>query len=862
MWLVGNPLDPIAASGPVTRAVEHLRGALSDRGVRLHQLTSGGRGDDAMRISISGPAGASPMASYLPEGPESFAIVTDDREEVTAIGADVRGLVYAVLELADRVEHGDEPSAALRPERPVLGRAANEVRSVARAFCSEVEDLAWYRDEDAWRRYLSMLVSQRFNRCSLTLGLGYNYHRGITDAYLYFPYPFLVSVSGYEVRVPQLSDEDRERNLAALRFASEEAAALGLEFQLGLWTHAYEWIESADAHHTVEGLTPETHAPYCRDALRQLLGSCPAISGLTFRIHGESGIPERSWDFWRTVFEGVRDAGRAVRIDLHAKGLDAQTLDAALDAGQPVTVSPKFWAEHMGLPYHQAAIRELERTPREDPSSKSEWHRYMATSEGSRAFTRYGYGELLREDRAFDVVFRLWAGTQRLLLWGDPSFAAGFGRVSSIAGAQGLEWCEPLTFKGREGTGLPGSRTGYADPSLIPTDDWEKFAYTYRLFGRLTYDPDTSPETWRRALRTSLGEVAVDAEAALSAASRILPLMTTAHHPSASNNYYWPEMYTDMPIVWSDEGIHPHPYVDTPTPRRFGTVSPLDPEVFSSVADFVQESLGEAASGRYSPLHVAGWLEDLSKRTDRHIAVIRSRVRNPPDELRRWTIDLAILAELGRFFAGKLRAATGYELSLAAGSREALHTAVRAYRAAREAWRGAIDAAGDAYAGDLTFGPEPRLRGHWSDRLEAIEADLRDMEASAADDPLDDGVAAGLLDRAAEPPPKVRVTHVPPSGYRAGVDLPLEVEVRGPVADRVDRITLRYRPMDHSLPYAALDLDGSGRRFAGRIPGTALDGAYPFAYAFVLRTKGGAAWRHPGVGNDLASQPYFVLRPA
>ena len=77
-----------------------------------------------------------------------------------------------------------------------------------------------------------------------------------------------------------------------------------------------------------------------------------------------------------------------------------RTLQDALDTGMPVTVSPKFWAEHMGLPYHQAAIRELERPVREDPSARSEWHRYMAVSEGSRPFTRYGYGDFLREDRA------------------------------------------------------------------------------------------------------------------------------------------------------------------------------------------------------------------------------------------------------------------------------------------------------------------------------------------------------------------------------------------------------------------------------------------------------------------------------
>ena len=127
-----------------------------------------------------------------------------------------------------------------------------------------------------------------------------------------------------------------------LRFVSEEAVARGLDFQLGLWTHAYEWFESPDARYTIEGLTPKDHAAYCRDAIQALLEACPAIGGVTFRTHGESGVPERSWDFWRTVFDGVVGPGRRVGIDLHSKGLDDATLDMALATGLPVTVSPKF----------------------------------------------------------------------------------------------------------------------------------------------------------------------------------------------------------------------------------------------------------------------------------------------------------------------------------------------------------------------------------------------------------------------------------------------------------------------------------------------------------------------------------------
>jgi hypothetical protein len=99
---------------------------------------------------------------------------------------------------------------------------------------------------------------------------------------------------------------------------------------------------------------------------------------------------------------------------------------------------------------------------------------------------------------ATNVVNRLWPGTQRPLLWGNPAMAAGFARHPSLAGKQGLEWCEPLSLKGRWGSGLPGRRDGYADASFSSADDWEKYAYTFRLFGRLTATLRGGPDDPRR----------------------------------------------------------------------------------------------------------------------------------------------------------------------------------------------------------------------------------------------------------------------------------------------------------------------------------------------------------------------------
>ena len=46
-------------------------------------------------------------------------------------------------------------------------------------------------------------------------------------------------------------------------------------------------------------------------------------------------MPERSWDFWKVVFDGIVRSGRRVDLDLHAKGLDQETLDLASRQGCP-----------------------------------------------------------------------------------------------------------------------------------------------------------------------------------------------------------------------------------------------------------------------------------------------------------------------------------------------------------------------------------------------------------------------------------------------------------------------------------------------------------------------------------------------
>ncbi|MGA8102993.1 MAG: hypothetical protein WB869_12610 [Candidatus Acidiferrales bacterium] len=593
--IVSDPDDPIASAPAAQWAAGELANALCEHGIiarRAPRIESSAADD----LCIVASGSAQPQARKLlqsanvsvPASAEALALVPArlaGRPVSLACGSDIRGLVYALLELADRVRCSDSPhqAEALNIRRAVVEQLTNAIRVISRSFESDLEDKPWFNDREFWKPYLTMLAAQRFNRFNLNFGLAYDFTRHITDCYFHFAYPFLLPVPGYDVCAVPLPDSERDHNLEMLRFISDQTVARGMDFQLGLWTHAFQWVDSPQANYTISGLTPETQAPYCRDALRALLDACPAISSLAFRVHGESGVPEESYDFWKTVFDGVVKTGRRIELNLHAKGIDQRLIDVALATGMPVTVSPKFWAEHQGLPYHQASIRETEKPPAQKPGD------FFALSSGSRSFLRYSYGDLLTADRHYGVYTRIWPGTERVLLWGDPVAAAACSRAAGFCGEQGLDLFEPLSFKGRKGSGVPGGRCSYQDATLRPPYDWQKFLYTYRVWGRHLYNPAADPDVCRRLLRKQFGPAVLAVEAALAQASRILPLVTTAHAPSAANNAYWPEMYTNMAIVGTGENTI---YGDSPSPKVFGNASSFDPQLFSSVNDCAKEMLG------------------------------------------------------------------------------------------------------------------------------------------------------------------------------------------------------------------------------------------------------------------------------
>jgi hypothetical protein len=391
--------------------------------------------------------------------------------------------------------------------------------------------------------------------------------------------------------------------------------------------------------------------------------------------------------------------------------------------------------------------------------------------------------------------------------------------------------------------------------------DWEKFSYSYRLWGRLSYNPDAPPDLWRREWQPKEADM-LRIEKRLASASRILPLITTAHLPSAANNSYWPEVYTNMPIV---DASRRHPYGDTPSPKRFGTVSPLDPQLFSRIDEFAGELVEGDGWGKYAPPEVATWLLRLADEAANVPPVgmkASGAARGAHD-------DAMIQAQIGRFFAWKIRAGTLWALFVALGDQSLSREALIAYRTAREAWVRISKFGGD-YVPDITYGLEKQLRGNWSDRLTAIDADIADMETRGRQErpadqrsPFKPDQVRALIAMVMSPPqrPQFSVAHAGPATFKPGEKLPISLTIRDTPNGGVAQ--LFYRHVNQAEPWQSSAMAMEGLTAHVAIPAEYTNSPFPLQYYFDLRkTVDSVPALYPGLGESLMNQPYFVARVA
>ncbi len=798
-------VDPNAGR-PALHGVEKLQGALRARGWDVEQVArlEGAHGDHLVLVGhVAVPAAVTQgeVPAQKLDRPEALSIRTftwQGKPAVLLAGADDRGLMYALLDAADRVSWGRpasesdaDPFAEVRDaaESPVVRDRSLSVYTMNRAYWE-----SRFYDEAYWTRYFDLLAADRFNRFLVIFG----YENG---GFLAPPYPYFFNTPGFpDVHMVDLTPEQQHRNLDALNRLIELAHDRGIAVSLGIWDHIYrgavqtggaEWLgryQGQPVPNTVAGVTTENLNAYTLASLKELLARVPALDGLQFRIHEESGLKREEMDgFWREVFQHVQKERPGLLIEARGKGTPDSVIESALALGVNLRIETKYWMEQMGLPFHPTHINPQDQHNR-----------------------RHGYADFLRYPQRYRMNWRLWnGGTTRVLLWGDPDYVRRYSASTALYDSRNWDVQEPLATK------MEAQPPDLPVFDLMPakyryTDyEFERYWHFYQLWGRLGYNPDTPTEVWDHEFNRRFGAAAgPHMAAALHRASHVLPMLVACScYP-----------YSAFPTTrgWAERqslGATLESYA-----RNTGT----DTAQFESFADAARRILAGGTTARRTPETTSRWLATTAASILDEVRSAESAIGDQRGREFDSTItDLKILAQLARFHAHRSLAAVHYNLFLQGKRPAELVAATRAERDAVAEWQKLVDDVGDRYAFDLAMGARDYdLCGHWRDELVKLEADLRSLEARCGPVDRQPGDAEAVWQ------PDTTGGHASPIVTNARIatakpGLPLRIVARVADAAGVKSVTLRYRHVTQFEDYVALEMVPTGvpDEFAATVPG-------------------------------------------
>jgi hypothetical protein len=286
--------------------------------------------------------------------------------------------------------------------------------------------------------------------------------------------------------------------------------------------------------------------------------------------------------------------------------------------------------------------------------------------------------------------------------------------------------------------------------------------------------------------------------------------------------------------------------------------------MFSPIDESVDDILQGRSNSRYSPLEVSGWLENYTSTIDSSLAEAQKHARNTNSPIyRRVTLDVQIQSGLGKFFSAKIRSAALFALYQKTGDPAVLSRAIEQYTKARGAWSAFASVANGPYMSDITYGKVPNMRGHWTDRLPAIDADIqamRDTPKVASSGGVSAELKQETIRQILSPSvrPRVLCQHTPAGSFRPGNPASIEINV-GP---GVTAVRLKYRHVNQAEYYETADMRLQGGAYRAEIPAAYTQSEYALQYYFELQHSPTQATMHPGLGPDLTDRPYFLVEQA
>jgi hypothetical protein len=690
---------------PVDHSVRLLFAALESKGLKA-QRTEGLRDAGGEHVLVIGRCSVSPAIATLlrqvrvavPRDAESLLVqrvAWNGADAVAICGADDRGLMYAVLDIADQIRLAPDGAAAMARIPDAAESPDVAERSVTRMLMNRAVVEEYFYSEEYWDAYLTMLARNRYNTFTLMMGYG-------AAGYFEPPYPFLFDVPEFpNVGVAGLTSAEQQRNLRMLNRIIEMAHARGLDVTLALWTHIFvpgrnNYLSEARSSFPT-GLTEDNLVPYTRAALRKFLRLVPGIDRLQFRVHVESSVTlPYQQRFWKEVFRILEEHDRRIPVDMRLKGFADDLIETALESPLEVRLTTKHWGEEMGLPYH--------------PTADTLANKYER---------RHTYADVLTYPRRYDILWRLWShGTVKVLLWGSPDHARRFAESTHLYDGAGFDLHEPLAMKMGYKRGLHDAKPYDVLSARYRHYDWEfeRYWHYYQVFGRLGYNARTPPRVWQAEFTHRFGEAAAPSvERAYASASKVLPRIVAYATRDLSAGFTWPEKqrWEDLPE-----------YVE---------VEPSDTAQFLGIEEAARLHLDGVPSARITPQQNSEWFAQVSRDILGHVREAERRAE--PEKSREFVatmIDMRVVAGLAAYHANRLRAGLSYAFFQKTGDLHAIDEALDRERDAIAEWRQIVDLTDGVYPDNIIMGREGRMTGSWKTELLALKQGLAELEQARA----------------------------------------------------------------------------------------------------------------------------------
>ncbi|HTL58850.1 MAG TPA: hypothetical protein VL361_24395 [Candidatus Limnocylindrales bacterium] len=828
---------------PVEHGVSKLKATLQQRGASLEEVGSV-RETKGQLIVVAGIVGsASGEATKLlaeknvsaPKDPESLLIRRFNRGGKTVVliaGADPRGLMYGLLEVAERVGWAtstNNPFSEVRDadEKPYAPERALSIYTFNRDYWE-----SRFFDEAYWSRYLDMLAENRFD--SLVVIFGYE-----NGGFLAPCYPYFFEVEGFQnVRMVGITPEEQRRNLGALNRLIGMAHDRGIRFTVGIWDHIYRGgvqgggIPGADegtrrpVPGLVWGVTGENLVSYTKAALAKFVGLVPNLDAIQFRMHDESGLKNNEQGaFWRDVFLQMKQKAPRLRLDLRAKGLPDSVIDTAREVGVPFRITTKFWMEQMGLPFHPTHIN------RENQFDR-----------------RHSYADMLRYPQLYKMHWRLWnGGTARVLLWADPDYARRFAESSHLYDGDGFEVNEPLCTK-MEGQPHDSKPFELLSPAhRYYTYEFERYWHFFQVFGRIGYDTNAAPEIWEHEFEQRFGKAAgPHIEQALHHASRVLPRIVASCYP-----------YSAFPMTrgWAEKqrlGNLP----------QYAKAEGSDIQQFASFDEEARLLIEGAETAKVRPAANSDWFSRTADEITASLAKAQGGIgTNGTKEFESTVTDLKILANLALFHSRRIPAAVNYRLFERTKDPQALAQAITDEQKATAAWRQMVRAAGDFYADDLKMGVRTAdLCGHWKDELVALEKGVAVLQQQlSALQPSPGSKPAPRFTGTDSPTDKTvpQVIHQPITSAAIGTPITISAEVRTPAG--VKWVRVQFRSVNQHQDFRSVPMLPSNKeknRYEAVISAQEIEPKWDLMYFIEAMGKDGNGCIYPDLNRET---PYVVV---